>query len=93
VDDRLRIERMHGGPPGISGPLRHFVGYPCRCCPLVWISNRHGDADRRSLHDFIAGTVVVREKRRAGCGAAREAASQGAQTVTDGGSRIQSLGF
>jgi uncharacterized RDD family membrane protein YckC len=59
----LRIERMHGGPPGIlRALLRHFVGYPLSLLPfglgfLIVTVMPTG----RSLHDFIAGTVVVRE--------------------------------
>ena len=59
----LRIERMHGGRPGIGWALlRHFVGYPLSLLPfglgfLIVTVMPTG----RALHDFIAGTVVVRE--------------------------------
>ena len=58
----LRIERIGGGPPGIvRALLRHFVGYPLSLIPfalgflLVTVSSTG-----RALHDYIAGTVVVR---------------------------------
>jgi uncharacterized RDD family membrane protein YckC len=58
----LRIERLGGGPPGIPRALlRHFIGYPLSLLPfglgflIVTVSS-----SGRSLHDFIAGTIVVR---------------------------------
>ena len=58
----LRIERLSGGPPGIlRACLRHFIGYPLSLLPfglgflIVTVS-----PTGRSLHDFIAGTIVVR---------------------------------
>lgn len=58
----LRIERMAGGPPGIlRACLRHFIGYPLSLLPfglgflMVTVSSTG-----RSLHDLIAGTIVVR---------------------------------
>lgn len=58
----IRIERVHGGPPGILRAfLRHFIGYPLSLLPfglgflIVTVS-----PSGRSLHDFIAGTIVVR---------------------------------
>lgn len=58
----LRIERISGGPPGILRAfLRHFIGYPLSLLPfglgflIVTVS-----PSGRSLHDFIAGTIVVR---------------------------------
>lgn len=59
----LRIERINGGPPGIlRACLRHFVGYPLSLLPfglgfLVVTVSSTG----RSLHDLIAGTIVVRK--------------------------------
>ena len=59
----LRIERLSGGPPGIGRSLlRHFIGYPLSLLPfglgflMVTISS-----SGRSLHDLIAGTIVVRK--------------------------------
>ncbi len=58
----LRIERLHGGAPGITRALlRHFVGYPLSLLPfglgflIVTVS-----PTGRGLHDLITGTVVVR---------------------------------
>lgn len=60
----LRIERMAGGPPGVARAfLRHFVGYPLSLLPfglgflMVTVSSTG-----RSLHDLVAGTIVVRGK-------------------------------
>ncbi|HYW70306.1 MAG TPA: RDD family protein [Pyrinomonadaceae bacterium] len=58
----LRIERSDGGPPGILRILiRHFIGYPLSLIPfalgfLIAAVSPTG----RALHDYIAGTVVVR---------------------------------
>lgn len=58
----LRIERISGGPPGIiRALLRHVIGYPLSLIPfalgfLMVTVNPSG----RALHDYIAGTVVVR---------------------------------
>lgn len=59
----LRLERLDGRPPGIvRALLRHFVGYPLSLLPfglgflIVTVSS-----SGRALHDFIAGTIVVRE--------------------------------
>lgn len=58
----LRIERIGGGSPGILRVLiRHFIGYPISLIPfalgfLVAIVNPTG----RALHDYLAGTVVIR---------------------------------
>jgi len=58
----LRIERTGGGPPGIvRAVIRHFIGYPISIIPfalgfLVAAVSPTG----RALHDYIAGTVVVR---------------------------------
>ena len=59
----LRLERTDGSLPGIGwAMLRHFVGYPVSLSFLgigfliaIFVPNG------RALHDFIAGTVVVRE--------------------------------
>src|SRR2546427_9876894 len=59
----LRIERVDGRLPGIGHAfLRHFVGYPVSFFLfglgfLIVIVSPRG----RALHDFIAGTVVVRD--------------------------------
>jgi len=58
----LRIERIHGGAPGIVRALvRHFVGYPLSLVPfglgfMIATVTPTGSA----FHDFISGTVVVR---------------------------------
>jgi len=61
----LRIERIGGGPPGIlRACLRHFIGYPLSLLPfglgflIVTVSS-----SGRSLHDLIAGTIVVRRNQ------------------------------
>lgn len=58
----LRIERISGGPPGIIRALvRHVIGYPLSLIPfalgflMVTVSS-----SGRALHDYLAGTVVVR---------------------------------
>ena len=59
----LRLERTDGSLPGFGwAMLRHFVGYPVSLIFLgigfliaIFVPNG------RALHDFIAGTVVVRE--------------------------------
>ena len=59
----LRLERTDGSAPGIGWALlRHFVGYPVSLFFfgigfLIAIFVPNG----RALHDFIAGTVVIRE--------------------------------
>lgn len=59
----LRIERISGGAPGIPRALlRHFIGYPLSLLLfglgfLVVTVSSSG----RSLHDLIAGTIVVRK--------------------------------
>jgi uncharacterized RDD family membrane protein YckC len=58
----LRIEKISGGPPGILRVLlRHVIGYPLSLIPfalgfLIAAVTPSG----RALHDYIAGTVVVR---------------------------------
>lgn len=58
----LRIERTGGGSPGIiRSVIRHFIGYPISVIPfalgfLVAAVSPSG----RALHDYLAGTVVVR---------------------------------
>src|SRR5881296_1247397 len=58
----LRLELMDGSPPGLGRAfLRHFVGYPLSFLPfglgfLIATVSTTG----RALHDYIAGTVVVR---------------------------------
>jgi uncharacterized RDD family membrane protein YckC len=59
----LRIERSDGAPVGIGRAfLRHFVGYPISFLTLglgfvVAAFSTRG----RTLHDLIAGTLVVRD--------------------------------
>ncbi len=78
----LRIERMDGGPPGVGRVLlRHFVGYPLSLLPfglgfLIVTVMPTG----RALHDFIAGTVVVREYAAPMVAPARKPRPQGAQS-------------
>ena len=61
----LRIELTDGQVPGIGrAMLRHFVGYPLSFLIfglgfLIVIVSPNG----RALHDFIAGTIVVRDYR------------------------------
>jgi uncharacterized RDD family membrane protein YckC len=77
----LRIERMHGGVPGIGHALlRHFVGYPLSLfsCGLGFLIVTVMPTGR-SLHDFIAGTVVVRESAAPVIAPARRPRPQGAQ--------------
>ena len=58
----LRIERIGGDPPGIlRASIRHFIGYPLSLIPfalgfLIATMSSNG----RALHDYLAGTVVVR---------------------------------
>lgn len=58
----LRIERTGGGSPGIiRAVIRHFIGYPISVIPfalgfLIAAVSPTG----RALHDYLAGTVVVR---------------------------------
>jgi uncharacterized RDD family membrane protein YckC len=62
----LRIQRKDGRPLGwIHSLLRHLVGYPFSLLTLgmgflVAAFNSQG----RTLHDLIAGTVVVRDTTR-----------------------------
>lgn len=62
----LRIELLDGRVPGIGRALlRHFIGYPLSLLPfglgfLIVTVSSHG----RALHDYLAGTVVVRDYRR-----------------------------
>lgn len=77
----LRIERTDGRSPGIGWALlRHFIGYPLSLLPfglgfLIVTVMPTG----RALHDFIAGTVVVREYAAPIVAAARKPRPQGAQ--------------
>ncbi len=76
----LRIERIHGGPPGIlRALLRNFIGYPLSLLPfglgfLIVTVNSSG----RALHDFIAGTIVVRRNAAPIVAPARRPRPQGA---------------
>jgi uncharacterized RDD family membrane protein YckC len=62
----LRVERIGGGAPGILRAfVRLFIGYPLSLIPfalgflMVTVS-----PTGRALHDYIAGTVVVRRGAR-----------------------------
>ena len=59
----LRIELFNGGQISIGAALlRHFVGYPVSFLPLgLGFLIAAFTSRGRTLHDFIAGTVVVRE--------------------------------
>jgi uncharacterized RDD family membrane protein YckC len=59
----LRIERVDGTNPGIGRALlRHFVGYPLSFLLLgLGFLIAAVTVRGRTLHDMIAGTVVVRE--------------------------------
>jgi uncharacterized RDD family membrane protein YckC len=58
----LRIERNDGGDVGIGRSLlRHFVGYPASFAVLgIGFAIAAVGSRGRTLHDVIAGTVVVR---------------------------------
>jgi uncharacterized RDD family membrane protein YckC len=78
----LRLERTDGRAPGIGRALlRHFVGYPLSLLPLglgfliVTVSPRG-----RALHDWIAGTIVVREHAPQVISPARRSRAQGVQS-------------
>ncbi len=62
----IRIERIKGGELSFGrAVLRHFVGYPLSLLTIgigFLIAGLNGEG--RTLHDFIAGTVVVREGAR-----------------------------
>jgi len=62
----LRVERMDGRPPGIGIALfRHFILYPLSLLPFgLGFLIATVTTDGRALHDYIAGTVVVRDYRR-----------------------------
>jgi uncharacterized RDD family membrane protein YckC len=59
----LRIERADGGEIGIGRALiRHLIGYPLSLLPLGLGFMLAAVTTRgRALHDFVTGTVVVRE--------------------------------
>lgn len=63
----LRLERTDGSVPGIGWALlRHFVGYPVSLLLLgIGFLMSIVVPNGRGLHDFIAGTVVIREYGRA----------------------------
>jgi len=76
----LRIESIHGGPPGIGWALlRHFVGYPTSLVPLgVGFLIAAVNPTGRAIHDIIANTVVVRENAAPIVAPARRRAAPGA---------------
>jgi uncharacterized RDD family membrane protein YckC len=59
----LCIQRSDGGEIGIGrAMIRHFIGYPVSFLPLGLGFLLGAFTPRgRTLHDFISGTVVVRE--------------------------------
>ena len=63
----LRVERKDGGAVGIGRAcLRHLVGYPLTLLTLgLGFLVSAFTADGRALHDYVAGTVVVRDRGRA----------------------------
>jgi uncharacterized RDD family membrane protein YckC len=71
----LRIERLDGTPISFARAcLRHFVGYVLTLLTfglgfLFAAFNLQG----RALHDYVAGTIVVRDRGRAGAAARRAA--------------------
>ncbi|HEY0098049.1 MAG TPA: RDD family protein [Pyrinomonadaceae bacterium] len=60
----LRIERLNGEPLGFGhATLRHTLGYLVSLLTLgIGFLLAAFDAEGRTLHDRIAGTVVVRER-------------------------------
>ena len=58
----LRLERTDGRAPGIGrAALRHVVGYPLSLAPLgLGFLIAAVSPTGRALHDYIAGTIVVR---------------------------------
>ena len=78
----LRIELLHGGPPGIGRALlRHFIGYPLSLLLfglgfLIATVSTTG----RALHDYISGTVVIRENASAKIPPSRYSRPPGAQS-------------
>jgi uncharacterized RDD family membrane protein YckC len=60
----LRIERRDGEPLSIGRALlRHLAGYPLTLLTLgVGFLLAAFSAEGRALHDFLAGTVVVRSR-------------------------------
>ncbi|HEY0404331.1 MAG TPA: RDD family protein [Pyrinomonadaceae bacterium] len=75
----LRIERRDGGPLAWWRVLlRHFIGYPLSLLTLgLGFLLAAFNASGRTLHDLIAGTIVVRDagQRRARVGSARSSSS------------------
>ena len=76
----LRLERLDGRPPGLARALlRHFVGYPLSLLLfgmgflMVTVSS-----SGRALHDYISGTIVVREHAPQVVSSARRSRPRGA---------------
>ena len=63
----LRVERLDGSPLGPGRAcLRHLVGYPVSLLTLaLGFLLAAFTRDGRALHDYVAGTVVVRDRGRA----------------------------
>lgn len=75
----LRIEQMDGRDLSVaSALLRHLIGYPLSLVfPVVSFLLLSFTAQGRALHDFVAGTVIVRDlgKRRGASARARPSQS------------------
>lgn len=63
----LQIERTGGEPIGFGrAALRHLIGYPLSLVTLgLGLILAVISSEGRALHDLIAGTVVVRARKRA----------------------------
>jgi uncharacterized RDD family membrane protein YckC len=68
----LRIERTNGGTPGIlRSLLRHLIGYPLSLIIFgLGFLLAAFDSQGRALHDYLSGTIVVRDVQKRG-GSAR----------------------
>jgi uncharacterized RDD family membrane protein YckC len=73
----IRIERIDGRELSFGRALlRHFVGYPLSLLTLgIGFLMAGLNSEGRTLHDFIAGTVVVREGARRTVSRARRTSS------------------
>lgn len=62
---RLRIIDLYGEPPSVVRAIARTFGYLVAaatfCLGFVWIGF---DREKRGLHDWIAGTYVIREEGR-----------------------------
>jgi len=71
----LRIERRDGRPLSVGrAVLRHLVGYPLSVAPFgLGFLLAAFNLDGRALHDMIAGTIVVRERKSSRAGEPKSA--------------------